>query len=125
MFWLLENWKLSRNPKQEAVNALWDMYIPPAERPYVDCSVWWHFIFGVGVTCLFLLQGFSSTSNRRISKDKVPRFSFILTGRLELTSHKTNYYGTKIYYTFVEMLSTYEIAYHILHRNKAIDKQSR
>ena len=55
------------------------MTIPPAERPLVDCSVWWRFIFGVGVACLFLLQGFSSTSNRRISKGKVPRFLHIYT----------------------------------------------
>jgi len=41
-----------RNKK--AVNALWDMYIPPTEHPLLDCSVWWHFIFGVGVACLFL-----------------------------------------------------------------------
>ena len=56
------------------------MTIPPAERPLVDCSVWWRFIFGVGVACLFLLQGFSSTSNRRISKGKVPRFFISING---------------------------------------------
>ena len=39
---------------KKAVNARWDMDYPAAERPCVDCSVWWLFIFGVGVACLFL-----------------------------------------------------------------------
>ena len=33
------------------------MYIPPAERPLVDDSVWWHFIFGVGVIVYSRLVG--------------------------------------------------------------------
>ena len=52
------------------------MYILP-QSVLRDCSVWWLFIFGVGVISLFLLQGFSSTSNRRISYNKVPRLLFI------------------------------------------------
>ena len=65
------------------------MTIPPAEHPLSDCSVWWHFIFGVGVACLFLLAGYSKTSEWRISKGKVPRFFVsIPTGGLEPTSPK-------------------------------------
>ena len=78
-----------------------------------------------GHSLFILVTGSFRNLYRENKQNKVPRFSFVPTGRLEPTSHKTNYYGTKIYYTFVEMLSTYEIAYHILHRNKAIDKQSR
>ena len=33
------------------------MYIPPAERPLVDDSVWWRFIFGVGVIVYSRLVG--------------------------------------------------------------------
>ena len=51
----LVNFIIAQNKK--AVNALWDMDYPAAERPYVDCSVWWLFIFGVGVACLFLRKG--------------------------------------------------------------------
>ena len=58
------------------------MTIPPAERPCVDCSVWWHFIFGVGVACLFLWMGLAGTSNWRISKGKVPRFLCIYTNEV-------------------------------------------
>ena len=46
------------NPKQEGSKRPLGYVYPAAEHPLVDCSVWWHFIFGVGVTCLFLLQGF-------------------------------------------------------------------
>ena len=69
------------------------MYIPPAEHPLLDCSVWWHFIFGVGVRCLFLLQGLSGTSKRRISKKRFHAFCiFIPTGRLEpMSQEKKNY----------------------------------
>ena len=34
---------------------------------------------GVGIRCLFLLQGLSGTSVLRISKGKVPRFFYIYT----------------------------------------------
>ena len=45
------------NPKQEGSKRPLGYVYPAAERPRVDCSIWWHFIFGVGVTCLFLLVG--------------------------------------------------------------------
>ena len=41
-------------PKQEGSKRPLGYDYPAAERPCVDCSVWWHFIFGVGVACLFL-----------------------------------------------------------------------
>ena len=42
----------------------------------------------VGIHCLFLLQGLSGTSRRRISKKRFHAFSIIIpTGRLEPTSH--------------------------------------
>ena len=50
------------NPKQEGSKRPLGYDYPAAERPCVDCSVWWHFIFGVGVACLFLLAGYSKTS---------------------------------------------------------------
>ena len=44
---------------------------------------------GVGIHCLFLLQGLAGTSNQRISKKRFHAFSiFIPTGRLEPMSHK-------------------------------------
>ena len=45
------------NPRQESSKRPLGYVYPAAERPHVDCSVWWHFIFGVGVACIFLLVG--------------------------------------------------------------------
>ena len=39
---------------KKAVNALMGYVYPARRASFVDCSVWWHFIFGVGVRCLFL-----------------------------------------------------------------------
>ena len=71
--WNLETFA---SPKQEGSKRPLGYDYPAAERPCVDCSVWWHFIFGVGVACLFLLAGYSKTSEWRISKGKVPRFLY-------------------------------------------------
>ena len=79
------------------------MTIPPTEHPLLDCSVWWLFIFGVGVRCLFLWMGLAGTSNWRISKGKVPRFLYIFTGSQELTSHKTNNAMKKVLNTVIFM----------------------
>ena len=46
------------NPKQEGSKRPLGYVYPAAEHPLLDCSVWWHFIFGVGVRCLFLLARF-------------------------------------------------------------------
>ncbi len=63
------------------------MYIPPAEHPS-GSSVWWLSIFGVGVRLFIFVKGCTRTSELEISKDKVPRFLFILMGRLESMPHK-------------------------------------
>ena len=39
-----------------AINALLGYAYPAAEHP-LGCSVWWRFIFGVGVNCLFSFSG--------------------------------------------------------------------
>ena len=62
------------------------MYIPPAERPYVDCSVWWHFIFGVGVTCLFSFSWVYQNLCLENKQNKVPRFFYGLNAGLEPTA---------------------------------------
>ena len=75
----LKSCKISFHPKQEGSKRPLGYDYPATERPCVDCSVWWHFIFGVGVRCLFLWMGLAGTSNWRISKGKVPRFFYIYT----------------------------------------------
>ena len=56
-FGVSKSGKFQLNPRQESSKRPWDMYIPPAERPLVDDSVWWHFIFGVGVIVYSRLVG--------------------------------------------------------------------
>ena len=77
------------NPKQEGSKRPLGYVYPAAEHPRVDCSVWWHFIFGVGVTCLFLLVGsFRNLDMENKQRVRFHAFSiFIPTGRLEPTSH--------------------------------------
>ena len=67
LFWRFEILQNFTNPKQEGSKRPLGYDYPAAERPCVDCSVWWHSIFGVGVNCLFLLVG--SCRNLE-SKDK-------------------------------------------------------
>ena len=79
MFWLSENRKFSPTQDKKAVNALWDMHIPPAEHP----SGWLclvAFIFRRGRSLLILVgKVLSGTSDKRISKGKVPRFLYSYT----------------------------------------------
>ena len=79
MFWLSENRKFSPTQDKKAVNALWDMHIPPAEHP----SGWLclvAFIFRRGRSLLILVgKVLSGTSDKRMSKGKVPRFFYIYT----------------------------------------------
>ena len=65
------------NPKQEGSKRPLGYVYPAAERPCVDCSVWWHFIFGVGVTCLFLLVG-SFRNLKRENKQRVRYHAFFV-----------------------------------------------
>ena len=73
MFWHCENRKFSSAQNKKAVNALWDMYIPPQSVPR------WTALFGGihirrGRCLLILAKGFTRASLQRISKGKVPRF---------------------------------------------------
>ena len=79
MFWLSENRKFSPTQNKKAVNALWDMYIPPQSIPRgLLCLVAFHIRRG---RSLLILVGkvLSGTSDKRISKGKVPRFFYIYT----------------------------------------------
>ena len=40
-----------------AINARLGYVYPATERSIIGRSVWWHFIFGVGVNCLFSFSG--------------------------------------------------------------------
>jgi hypothetical protein len=52
---------------------------------------------GVGIHCLFLLQGHSGTSIERKSKKRFHAFFvFVPTGRLEPTSHKEKLTNEKV-----------------------------
>ena len=57
------------------------MFIPPTEHPHADCSVWWHFIFSVGVMCLFLLVGFCRSLELE-NKQQVRFHAFFLYKRV-------------------------------------------
>ncbi len=73
----LVNFTIAQNKK--AVNALWDMTIPPAEHPSgLLCLVAFHIRRG---RCLLILaKGFTRASIWRISKGKVPRFFISING---------------------------------------------
>ena len=65
------------NPKQEGSKRPLGYVYPAAERPHVDCSVWWHFICGVGVACIFLLVG-SFRNLKRENKQRVRYHAFFV-----------------------------------------------
>ena len=78
MFWHSETWKLSTYPKQEAINALWDMIISPQSVSIRGplCLAAFHIQRG---RCLFILIGKVFQDLRMENKQsKVPRFLFIL-----------------------------------------------
>ena len=52
-----------------AINARLGYVYPATERSIIGRSVWWHFIFGVGVNCLFSFSGYTRASSKKISKD--------------------------------------------------------
>ena len=63
-FGITKSGKFHDRPKQEGSKRPLGYVYPAAERPSVDCSVWWHFIFGVGVACLFLRKGVPEPRDR-------------------------------------------------------------
>ena len=89
MFWLSENRKFSPTQSKKAVNALLGYVYPARRASFVGllCLAAFHIRRG---RSLLILVGkvLSGTSDKRISKGKVPRFLYIFTGRLEPTSHK-------------------------------------
>ena len=75
-FGLLKSCKISPTQNKKAVNARWDMYIPPQSVLHgLLCLVAFHIRRG---RSLLILVGkvLSGTSDKRISKGKVPRFYF-------------------------------------------------
>ena len=85
------------NPKQEGSKRPLGYVYPAAERPRVDCSVWWHFIFGVGVTCLFLLVGsFRNLDMENKQRVRFHAFFVVKIAGSEPTAKKMTCYSTHL-----------------------------
>ena len=85
------------NPKQEVSKRPLGYVYPAAEHPRVDCSVWWHFIFGVGVTCLFLLVGsFRNLDMENKQRVRFHAFFVVKIAGSEPTAKKMTCYSTHL-----------------------------